>query len=162
MIQPPSKTVRPLSQKPFLLTATCLYILLMFFSFSAALADDYVFRNKEYKEVGLPKRPVILMKAPGILLNSAPSHTPTIQIKSRREGLQTLRLLEFDFPDMPSGDGKIALYVLDKDNLIIGYADLSAGERHAEILINSVINYAKIYVECSKHGLWFEELQIPL
>lgn len=149
--------------KSLLLTAVFLYILSGIFSPLRA-DSDYSFRNEDYEEINLPSKPVVRMQRPGVLLNAAPAHIPKIVVKARKEGLEKVRLLEFEFPegrlDIAGTDRLMAVYLLDKDGLVIGYHAINNSEPSFRIRINSVINYVQVYVECYKHGLWFEEFYI--
>lgn len=157
-------TVLSKVQKSLLLTAV--YAVILAGNFSTLKADgEYSFRDENYEEIHLPVKPVIQIQKPGSLLNEAPAHTPQITIKSRKEGLEKIRLLQFEFPKEPPTDSSrrdrlMAVYILDKDGLIVGYHAINNAEARFRIPINSVINYVQVYIECYKHGLWFLEFHI--
>lgn len=146
-----------------LLTAFWAFNLSLFFSFPLSWADA-VFRDNDYNEVYLPKKPLIFFNQPGTLLNQVPFHKPKIRVKSKYQGLEKAKVLEFEFPEMPEApymnDTPMNLYILDKDGQLIAFSGLSSSLRKAKISISGNINYVKIYFECSAHGLWTEDLQI--
>ena len=137
--------------------------LLLLLSFSDVRADgDYAYRDPNGNTVVLPPRPVILFSNPGILKKDAPRHTPEIENKIRRSGLEHIRVLVVRLPEPITDNQKDPIqkiYVLDKDNLVVGYHQFKTGEQKTEIVLNGIINYVQIYVECANHGLWRKSMR---
>ncbi len=148
-------------KKTILLTAFLPLLLLL--SFSDLRADgDYVYHDPKGNDVILPSRPVILFSNPGILKKDAPRHTPEIQSKIRRSGLEHIRILTFRLPEPVKENQKDPvekIYVLDKDNIMVGYHKFEIGEQEAEIPLNGIINFVQVYVECTDHGLWRKSIR---
>ncbi len=113
--------------------------------------------------ITLPSRPIFSIDAPGVWTNIAGRHSPEISTKIRKDGLETVRRLLVKLPQPVVKDEKDpiqAIYVSDKEGLIIGYHKFTPGEQEIEMPINGNINYMQIYVECQNHGLWQKNLRL--
>ncbi len=101
-------------------------------------------------------------KSPGPWKGKEAMHTPRIKAIIRKDGLEMTRVLtvSVDHPDDDS-DGRIeALYLLDKDGLVVGHESFKKDHViEAEMWLTSVINYVQIYVKCTKHGVWRKEVR---
>ncbi len=138
-----------------------------FFAFSFGLipslvwpqSSDYKFVDSEGHDVALPHQPIYTVADPGPWKGLELQHLPQATWHMRQQGLEMIRILVVRVPHA-MGDknkGRIeAIYVLDKDDLIIGYHAFGAMKKEAvaDIWINGVINYVQIVVGCSRHGLW--------
>lgn len=147
----------------FLLTAFTFLILRA--NFVAYSYSEYSFRDTSGNEVNLPDRPQISLDSPGALIKIAPEHTPKIHIKTRHDGLEAVRVLEFELSapvTKDQSDPLLAIYIADKDGLMIGHKSLNPGDYKFSIVINGVINFVYLYVECQDHGLWTKTLSLNL
>lgn len=153
--------MKPSLKIAVLLTAFWLIILL--FSFREGKAADYVFKDSDGNEVHLPSNlPVFLLDTPGVLAPIAPAHTPEIKTKIRKEGLESVREMTLQLPEPVRDDKKDRIkkiYLLDKDELIIGYYAFQPREQEASFRMNGIINYIRLVVECSHHGLWRKDIR---
>ena len=136
-----------------------LLIFTSLFTNSTVLAGDYKFLDPEGNEIIFPKnKPVFSEDYPGPWKGLESFHEPLATWKIKKEGLETIRriLIRVPHPAEDPESGYIrAIYVLDKDGLVVGYhAFHKDKEITAEVRVNGVINYVQIYVECTKHGLW--------
>lgn len=108
------------------------------------------------EEVHFPdKLPVYTKESPGPWKGLEADHAVAVESRLKKEGLETRRIVHLSLS--PGKDTNLkAVYVLDKDQLIIGYHKINPKKPvyDAEINITSVINYIQVYVECAKHGLW--------
>lgn len=132
---------------------------------SQVTAEDYVFRDARGNEVLLPTgRPVYSRKSSGPWAGLSGIHEPKTEWVLRKEGLEDVRVLKLSFSH-PSGekDGRIErIYLADKDGYVVGYKVVSEKEQpvNLEFKLNGVINYLRIYVDCSVHGLWGAEMRL--
>ncbi len=159
----------PQNRKPFfsalLLAAALIFAFFCLTLPPPCLADDYAFRDEMGNDVKLPKdKPVYSRKNPGPwAADTALLHEPEVEWSMRKTGLESVRILKISFSHPVSEkEGQIQkVYLADKDGLIIGYKAFETDAKNfsAEFKINSVINYVRIYVECSKHGLWGNEMR---
>jgi hypothetical protein len=128
------------------------------------LGAEDPFRDASGNEIYLPKtKSVISFAAPGIWQSVAGMHEPSVKTKVRKEGLENVRVIKIRFSSpiaKDDPDAVKAVYLLDKDAIIVGYHAFSAGEQEAEFSINGVINYIHLLVECPRHGLWTKELRL--
>ena len=128
------------------------------------LADDYVFHDDNGSEVHLPKdKPVYSRKNPGPWAGLSGIHEPKAEWALRKEGLEDVRVLKLSFSHPVSEkDGRIKkIYITDKDGFVIGYKVFEEKDKvfNAEFKLNGVVNYIRIYAECSRHGLWGAEMR---
>lgn len=135
----------------------------LFFSFSL-MADDFIFRDKMGNEVHLPKgKPIYSHKNPGPWAGLAGIHEPKAESALRKSGLEDVRVLKLTYSHPSSEkDGRIEkIYITDKDGVMIGYKSFDENDKNfaAEFKLNGVINYIRIYTECSRHGLWGAEMR---
>ncbi len=142
--------------------AGCLFITALFLGLPASQvpAGENSYIDEQGEEILLPKDvPVYTLEQPGPWREAAAQHELKIKYRIREEGLEDIRVLKILYPHpMKEGTDEWikAIYVLEKDGIIVGYQSFSPGaeEAAAEIQINGVINYIEIYAECRKHGLW--------
>lgn len=132
-------------------------------------ASDYRFFDPETgNEVLFPQvDEIYTLKRPGPWKPSvAQWHLPVLKPKFRKEGLENVRMLELTIPHpMDKAQGEIqAVYLKDKDGLLIGYQEFPPLIKNyqASFRLNGVINYVQIYVFCSRHGAWETEVRLPL
>ncbi|MBN1689310.1 MAG: hypothetical protein JW893_09425 [Candidatus Omnitrophica bacterium] len=90
---------------------------------------------------------------------------PQIRLTVRKDGLETIKVIKIEVPYKPSEDGServISFFLLDKDNLIVGYQKFDFGTKKykGEIWINGIINYIQVYILTSTKGMWKEEYHI--
>ncbi len=130
----------------------------------ALLRAEDAFRDAGGNEIYLPTdKPVISLASPGIWKSVSGFHEPQIFTKVRKDGLEAVRILKIRLPYpivKDDEDPLKAVYVLDKDGLIVGYHEFSVGEQGIQMVINGIINYIQIFVECPKHGLWRKEIRL--
>ena len=129
-----------------------------------SLAEDYAFRDRQGNEVQLPQgQPIYSRKNPGPWAKLSAIHEPKVEWSSRKVGLEDIRILKLSFSHPSSEkEGRLEkIYLADKDGLVIGYKIFTAKDKNykAEFQLNGVINYVKIYIECSRHGLWGAEVR---
>ena len=109
---------------------------------------------------------VYTLSNPGPWIQEANQHIPKVEFHNRSDGLENIRIITFIIPHPMEDKSKgliDKIYILDKDGLIIGYHVFSPSDKKAvfRTKINGVINYAKVYIFCSKHGAWMTELKLP-
>ena len=133
---------------------------------SRGFAQDYKFLDEWGTEVTFPKDvPIHSMKNPGPWGKVASLHLPQVKVSYRNEGLEKILVLHITL-NHPMLDAKLGsikkIYIVDKDNLIVGYHEFKAKDKRAEtkISVNGVINYVQIYIFCSKHEGWTSELRL--
>lgn len=92
---------------------------------------------------------------------------PEIKFKIRKSGLETIRLMEFRFSEtVLSKDSKDipvkAIYLRDKDLLILGYKDLSKTipKKPFTFSFNGIINSVELTIESKEHGVWKENIRV--
>ena len=124
---------------------------------------DYKFLDAAGNEVLLPTDlPIYTQKKPGPWKGHEKEHRVAIRTKLRTAGLEMNYELTLFIPHpMTEKDRVEAIYLVDKDGLIVGYKAFttSASEASAKILINGVINYIQVYILCT-HSLWKSEFHI--
>ncbi len=94
-------------------------------------------------------------------------HLPHVEARFRKDGLENIRFVRItlDHPPGKSKDGTLkAIYLRDKDQLIIGYHSFSPSDKVFEFKsrLNGVVNYLEIFVFCVDHGVWKSEVRLPL
>ena len=133
-----------------------------FLSPAYVLAGEATYING--KSVKIPDLPIYDSKNPGPLAEQLAFHRPTLKLKRRKEGLEDTWRLTITIPHPIVEDPKkmvTAVYVTDKDNIIVGYLGFSAGDTlSGEIRLNGILNYIQIYVYCLEHGLWKSEYRL--
>ena len=135
----------------------------LFLCLNVHAEEDYKFIDSGGKEILFPKStPIFSRSNPGPWKGSEQLIEPQLDTRIRRQGLEMIRILEIriPYPAGSAGDNRLqALYVLDKDGLIIGYQKFDPEEEYffADIWINGIINYIQIYIESSRNGLWRKE-----
>lgn len=130
--------------------------------------DAYVFVDAEGRKIYFPTDvPVYSKENPGPWRGEEPIHDIVLKIKSRYSGLEKILILNIKTPhpmdDTDEETGWIQeIFVLDKDDLIVGYHEFEPEDTvaKAKIWINGIINYVQIYIRCTRHGLWREEFRI--
>jgi len=150
---------------------TTLAILLLFVPSLLQGQDDYKYVDRYGNEIKMPKDvPIYTSQKPGPWTGLESLHEPFLKTRVRLEGLETILVLDLTVrhpmgTETKEETGRIqAIYVLDKDDLMIGYSavppDEILNEVKAKIWINGVINYVKVYVLCSKHDFWLKEFSL--
>lgn len=141
-----------------------IFMLLLLIPQTGARSAEDPFRDASGNEIYLPEaKSVISFTDPGIWKPVAGLHEPSVKTKVRKEGLENVRVIKVRFASpiaKDDPDAVKAVYLLDKDAIIVGYHAFSAGEQETEISINGVINYIHILVECPRHGLWTKEIRL--
>ena len=142
-------------------------LLLSFFAcFPLSFADsDYDFKDSYGNSVVFPLSNIVNLDKPGARSKESIAHSPAIRSRIKKEGLHLVRVLQIKIPNFEATekDKLKAVYVLDKDGLIIGYHSFkkkpAAPDLEIEIEFDGIINQVAVYVECSKHGLWGKGVQ---
>ncbi len=161
------------SMKPFSFNTLLIFCLLLTsFPFPSS-AEDYRFFDEEGNEVVFPGAPsYFTQKNPGPWSSQeAGLHAIKVKAKFRKSGLENIRILKFTILHPPASKGKVksndsisAVYLLDKDNLLIGFQlfDQQTKKYEFECRINGIINYVQVYIYCGKHGIWKSAFTLPL
>lgn len=140
--------------------------LLLLTSLSCGVAfaqSDYTFTDAQGNEITLPKGPVFSEQNPGPWKGLESIHMPEVSRKIRKEGLETIQILTVRISHSSGTENKIkAVYLLDKDDLIIGYKAFKPEDQELafEPRINGNLNYVKIYADCADHGLWRKDVRL--
>ncbi len=153
-----------------LLKQLFLTLLIMSAALPYASASLQEFSDEEGNTVSMPdpKKVQSLEKA-GALPKEAAFHEPVISTRKLVQGLETTRIIKITVPHpLTALDGKDkktpvkAIYLVDKDGIVIGYDYFSAEKSEAvyETKINGIINYLEIYVECREHGIWLKKVRL--
>jgi len=142
------------------------FLVLGFLVIGTSLAhaqDDYKFLDESGKEIIFSRDdPFHTSSDPGSWKEFGGIENMEVKSRIRREGLEMIRILFISIPHRAAEDTEEdhieALFVLDKDGLIVGYDDKLTSEEGvkltSEIWINGIINYVEIYVKHTKHGTW--------
>ncbi len=144
-------------QKFIFKTAVLALGLLMLARPASAGDPNYRFVDDEKNVITLPTHLEIYSKEmPGPWKGHEEEHDPHAKFRIFKEGLESTRVVTIRIVHKQEEGPVKAVYVADKDGLVIGYAKFKkdAKSLEAEMKINSVINYIEIYVECGKHSLW--------
>ncbi len=157
---------RPNNRLWDLKTSFIFYLLLcLFTSFSLSFAEsDYEFKDNYGNTVVFPAQSIVNLDKLRKPSKEAIAHTPAVKSRIKKEGLHLLRVLEISLPNFDSKQDTIqAIYVLDKDNLIVGYHSFKKKpynpDSEIEVEFDGIINRVAVYVECSEHGLWGKGVQ---
>lgn len=103
------------------------------------------------------------------LSEEAAFHEPLVYTRKLVQGLETTRIIKITVPhplvtldDKPKKTPIKAIYLVDKDGIVIGYDYFTADKSEAvyETKINGIINYVEIYVECRQHGIWLKKVRL--
>lgn len=126
---------------------------------------DYTFKDKDGNLVTFDRNQTFYSKtSPGPWKGLEAAHEPRVKAVIRKDGLEMTRVVSLEVShDMEEEgkNGKIkAIYLLDKDGLVVGYEKFgkTRSEAKMEVWLNSVINYVEVYVECSQHGIWLKKI----
>jgi desulfoferrodoxin (superoxide reductase-like protein) len=127
--------------------------------------SDYKYIDKLGNEVHLPlEKPLYTQKNPKEFGKVAHFHVAEVKTRVRRSGLEMIRIVTLTVPHpMNDKSNRIQkIYVADKDGLVVGYHLFEPSEESAstELRMNGIINYLQIFVECSNHGVWYQEDRI--
>ena len=124
----------------------------------------YKYKDAGGNDIVLPTdKPIYSQTNPGPWKGQEKSHLPVV-IKSRLRqfGLEDVRIINFSIPHPMTEKSRITrIYILDKDNYVIGYYKFpeTAKKAEAQIRFSGVLNYVQVYVQCSEHSLWRTELR---
>lgn len=128
--------------------------------------NEYRFVNATGDIVTLPTDlPIHTLDAPGPMVSQPNALEPKISTWIRKDGLEDIRVLLIKVknpftegePELPAQ----ALYVIDKDGLVLGYRkfeDNTETEISEKFTVNGIINHLDVYVEYTNLGLWKKEL----
>jgi desulfoferrodoxin (superoxide reductase-like protein) len=114
-------------------------------------------KAEENDDIKLPAGPYYTETNPGPWKDQIQAHIPVVTTKTRKSGLELIRIVEVSVPHPIDKKNTImAIYVTDKDGIFIGYKAFtySSEKLSGEFTINGVINYFEVYVQCAKHGVW--------
>ncbi len=152
---------RPFWQNYFIPQIIMGYLLgAVFFSLPLAAGENDFLDEASGAVIALPKnRPLYTRADPGPWHGLEGLHDPRLTSKIRKEGLENIRRIFVRIPHPPAvndDDSIKAVYLLDKDGIVVGYRGFEKVDKvfEAEIRINGVINHLQVYVECAHHGLW--------
>lgn len=122
-------------------------------------SQDYSYRDVDGGVINIPTSASIYTEtSPGPWKDLIKQHIPVLTPKIRKEGLELIRILEFEITHAGAEEKNTVkgITVADKDGLVIGYAAFLPKTKNlkAKMTINGVINYIEVYVECTEHGVW--------